>query len=370
MKIKVPFFSMESAPSELKNEWLQAISKVVESGRFINGSHLSEFEENWATYVGTKAAVGVGNGLDGLAIALKAIGIQPGDRVAVPAHTFIASWTAIHNVGAIPVGVDIDKHGLMDLSELEKLKGSIKAVMPVHMHGAMLDMKSLMAMATLNNWLVIEDASQAHGAAQEGIKAGAWGDIGVFSLYPTKNLGAIGDAGVVVTNNKEVAEVVRSMGNYGSSKENKYKHELIGGNSRLDEIQAAVLNVNLKYLDFWNSRRVTIANKYSEALAELNILHIELQNKILNSVRHHFPVVVPDRQELISQLAALDIQTEIHYPFSAAYEFEAMIGRRSKIYPCAEKLSQQILSLPMSPWMSEDQISAVITGLNKCLIGQ
>lgn len=366
---RVPFFSLESKPSHLKEELLQKISTIVSSGLFINGPYLEKFQKNWAKYIGTKAAVGVGNGLDGLSIALKAVGIQPGDRVAVPAHTFIASLIAIHNIGAIPVGVDVNLNGLMNLADLEKLDVPIRAVMPVHMHGAMVDMKSLTALAKSKNWMVVEDASQAHGATQNGIKAGAWGHAGVFSLYPTKNLGAIGDAGVIVTNNLKLAEVMRSLGNYGSSKENKYKHELLGGNSRLDEIQAAAVDTSLKYLDEWNNKRIAIGARYSEALFGWNLSEIELQGKEIRTVRHHFPIVIPNRIEFIEQLSSLGIQTEIHYPFVAANEYEQLVSAETKIYPVAERISEQIVSLPMSPWMSNEDVSKVISALKVSLTG-
>ena len=202
--MEIDFFSYKSAPADLKKEWQLAISEVIDSGQFIGGAAVSNFENEWSQYLGIGHAVGVGNGYDALVIALKALEIGAGDFVAVPSHTFIATWLAVDAVGATPIGIDCDASGLMDLDLLDKESVLFSAVIPVHMHGQMIDMQQLMNWARKNNTKVIEDCAQAHGASIHGKKSGTWGDIGAFSFYPTKNLGAIGDAGALVTDNDDL----------------------------------------------------------------------------------------------------------------------------------------------------------------------
>ena len=256
---EIPFFSFAQAPQELKTEWLCAISDVVKSGNFINGHYVNKFEKEWALAVGSKFAIGVSNGLDGLVLALTALGIGKGDLVAVPAHTFFATWIAVLRTGATPVGIDVDGNGLLDLEILFSLKMKIKAVIPVHMHGAMVNMLKLCSWAKAQGVFVVEDASQSHQAQIDEKFSGNWGDVGVFSLYPSKNFGALGDAGVIVTSNETIAITIRKLANYGSDVANKYKHQLVGYNNRLDSIQAAILSVNLKYLKEWNNTRINLA---------------------------------------------------------------------------------------------------------------
>ena len=246
--MKIPFFSLTDIPAEIKAGWSNAINETISSGRFIGGNEVQNFESNFADYLDVKNVIGVGNGYDALVIALKALGIGNGDRVAVPAHTFMATWLAVAAVGAEPIGIDCDKNGLLDLNLLEDLSPRPNAVIPVHMHGAMVDMERLVTWANKFNVYIVEDCAQAHGAIQKGKKAGSWGDISAFSFYPTKNLGALGDAGAVVTSNSELAVKSRAYANYGSSVRNKYEYEQLGINSRLDSIQAGILNFNLSYL--------------------------------------------------------------------------------------------------------------------------
>ena len=221
---KVPYFSFAMTPEELKTKWKVAAASVIDQGIFIGGQLVSEFESEFAKFLGVEESVGVGNGLDGLTIALKSLGIGEGNVVAVPAHTFIACWLAIDLVGATPIGVDVDESGLIDLGKLKEMDVRIDAVMPVHLHGAMVDMGDLMSWASERQIKVIEDASQAHGALQRGKYAGTFGDAGVFSLYPSKNLGAAGDAGIVTFQNAIYSSVARSIRSYGSNPNNKYNH--------------------------------------------------------------------------------------------------------------------------------------------------
>ena len=356
--MKIEFFSFSSAPKELKNEWQIAISEVLESGQFIGGSIVSKFENEWGQYLGTKHAIGVGNGYDALVIALKTLDIGPGDFVAVPSHTFIATWLAVSEVGATPIGIDCDSNGLIDLNLLEAESVRFSTVIPVHMHGQMVDMKRLMAWAHEKKVKVIEDCAQAHGAEIHGKKSGTWGDMGAFSFYPTKNLGAIGDAGALVTANDELAEHARSIANYGSVVNNKYEYQYLGINSRLDPIQAAVLSVNLKYLDSWNEFRKAVANKYSTGLSKLGINPFTTTPE---SVYHHYVAISENRAKTSSLLKDQGIFTEMHYPKSADGNFQVIQkNTNERNSPKANKLASKTLSLPISPWISEEELDYVL----------
>jgi len=360
--VDIPFFSFKKAPEELRNEWFTEIKKTIETGIFIKGPNVEKFEESWAKKIKVPHALGVSNGQDGLIIALRALNICAGDYVAVPAHTFIAVHNAVLTVGAIPYSLDVDENGLIDLDLLENLNQKIKAVIVVHMHGQMVDMQRVMNWATEQNILVIEDCSQAHLANQNGVYAGAWGDIGVFSLYPTKNLGALGDAGVVVTKDASTFKALQLLSNYGSSQNNKYNHVSYGVNNRLDEIQAAILNINLKYLDSWNLRRREIAAMYIE---KLNTDKIKLMCGSLNSsVWHHFCILIDNRDDIQKELELKGIKTEIYYPNIAANEIEKFLYHTEKRYLISEKISKSLLSLPITPWHSNDEITFVISSVN------
>jgi dTDP-4-amino-4,6-dideoxygalactose transaminase len=356
--MNVPFFDFKLAPSNLRSEWQTAIERVIASGRFIGGPEVTDFETRWAGYLGIAHAVGVANGLDAITIGLKALGIGPGSHVAVPSHTFLATWLAIAAVGAEPVGVDCDVKGLLDVDALIRIEGRIDAVIPVHMHGQMVDMPKLCAWAQARGVKIIEDCAQAHGARINNQHAGTWGDIGAFSFYPTKNLGALGDAGVIVTSNPTLAEAVRSFGNYGSTPTNKYKYARAGVNSRLDPIQAAVLDVNLNYLDTWNARRREIATSY---IFELSKFGIEMLNSDPeSSVWHHFIVLCDNRDGLRSDLLSENIHTEIHYPESAEDSYSEISTYISGAPLNSRAIAKRTLSLPMSPWMTDEQVLYVL----------
>jgi dTDP-4-amino-4,6-dideoxygalactose transaminase len=360
---EVSFFSFKDAPAQLKVEWLDAIEQVIATNQFVGGDYVREFEDLWAREIEVNFAIGVGNGLDGLVVALTALGISKGSFVAVPAHTFIATWNAVKLVGAIPVGIDVDQYGLMDLNILENLDLEFSCVIPVHMHGAMVDMPRLCNWAKRQKVSIIEDASQAHLAKVGDTFAGKFSDVGVFSLYPTKNLGALGDAGIVVTDSKDLADKMRSFTNYGASIKNKYHHLSFGVNSRLDPIQAAVLSVNLKYLNSWNDRRKYLANLYISNIQERSGLKL-LHGVIDNSVWHHFPVLSNSRDNLVAYLKTVGVATEIHYPLTAASEYFRISDLKEKDFPIARDLSEKILSLPMSPWHTDEDILYVCKVLN------
>ena len=359
---KVDFFSFKDAPDSLKEEWRAATREVIDSGQFIGGPFVSKFETEWANYLGVNHAVGVGNGYDAIVVALKILGVGKGHLVAVPSHTFVATWLAVGAVGATPVGIDCSDSGLMNLELLESSKSKFSAVIPVHMHGQMVDMPRLVNWARTNGIKVVEDCAQAHGAKIDGKFAGTWGDFGAFSFYPTKNLGALGDAGALVTNDASLASDARSYVNYGSVPGNKYEYQFNGINSRLDPIQAAVLSVNLRYLDSWNIRRNEIANIYSNRLQTLGIKTLKIES---DSVYHHFIVESENRDRTRALLELMGVKTEIHYPECAEISYSKF--KENYITGGMENaswLSNKTLSLPISPWMSDESLEFVIESLS------
>lgn len=353
---EIPFFSFKEAPKGLKKTWAKAIGTTINSGVFINGPAVATFEKHFAQKINSKFAIGTSNGFDGLVVALQALGIGAGTKVAVPAHTFIATWTAVLAVGASPVGVDVDRSGLMDISAFRSIAQDVDAVIPVHLHGAMVDMRQIQEIARKFGIKVIEDASQAHLGKDANGYAGTQSDVGVFSLYPTKNLGALGDAGVITTQDPELNSTIRSLINYGSEINNKYEYERIGSNKRLDELQACVLLVNLEKLEAWNSQRIRLANIYFD---QMQGLPIEFMHKGISSIFHHFCIQLDNRDLLRAKLKEAGVGTEIHYPRTAAHQISTLQGTKKGEFPAAERISSQILSLPMSPWHTEKQIYKV-----------
>jgi dTDP-4-amino-4,6-dideoxygalactose transaminase len=363
----VKFFSFDYANVQLRAEWLEAITRIVDAGIFIKGEEVSQFEELFSNEVGVTHAIGVSNGFDGLELGLRAIGVGPGDNVIVPAHTFIATWNAILACGANPIGVDVGPDAQIDINRLEQRvkQSDISCVIPVHMHGHMADMKNIKEICNRFEVAIIEDASQAHFASREGFNAGAESEIGVFSLYPTKNLGAIGDAGIMTTNKSYLAEKIRKLANYGSDVRAKYIHRELGFNRRLDPLQAAVLNINIRYLKLWNSIREEHAAQYSIACQRLGINHLVGHE---GSVWHHFCILIEKRDQLVDFLKKNGIGTEIHYPRLAAHECESFANVISNSYPNASRISNQILSLPISQFHTPDMISEVIYHLEQAQI--
>jgi dTDP-4-amino-4,6-dideoxygalactose transaminase len=359
----VPFFSFKMSPKNLQKEWLAGIEATINGGIFIKGNAVSEFERAWSEKLGIEYSVGVSNGQDGLILALRALQVKPGDVVAVPAHAFIAVHNAVLALGATPYSIDVDINGLIDIAKLYECTVEFKAVIVVHMHGAMVDMILINKWASKANAMVIEDCSQSHLAVQNNIYSGGWGDIGVFSLYPTKNLGALGDAGVVVTRKLDLFNRLKELSNYGSLSSDKYTHTTFGTNNRLDEIQAAVLNINLKYLEIWIARRIEIAMMYTKGINQ-NCVKLFHTDKI-NLVWHHFCILSKHRTEIKSELKNRGIDCEIHYPKVAAVEVDKYRNLPYKNYKNAEKISNSILSLPISPWHSDEEILYVISEINK-----
>lgn len=347
----------------LREQLLKVYTEVYEDQWFIHGKKLENFEANFAKYTGAKYCVGVGNGLDALQLALRACDIGPGDEVLVPSNTFIATVLAVSYVGATPILVEPDWNTLnMDVAEArKKITSKTKAIIAVHLYGRMADVEELCALAKEHDLKVIEDTAQAHGASRNGKQSGTIGDIGAFSFYPGKNLGAFGDAGAVVTNDKALAEKIRALGNYGSSQ--KYKHDYKGVNSRLDEIQAGVLDVKLTMLEQWTEERKAIAEKYYMGMHNPKV---RLPKKMEENVYHIFPVFCDTRDELQAFLEDKGIHCMIHYPRPIHLQgaYEEMNGKVGD-YPIAEEICATELSIPLYPGLTEEEIQYIIEAVNE-----
>jgi dTDP-3-amino-3,4,6-trideoxy-alpha-D-glucose transaminase len=363
--MSVPFLDLKAAYLELRDDLRAAYERVMEVGQYILGAEVEAFEREFAAYCGVKHCVAVGNGLDALSLALRACGVVAGQEVIVPGYTFIATWLAVSAVGAVPVAVDVEPDtGNLDPARIEAaITPRTSAVMPVHLFGQPADMTAINAVARRHGLKVIEDAAQAHGARYKGRRAGALADAAGFSFYPAKNLGAFGDGGAVTTNDDAVAEQVRLLRNYGSRL--KYQHEILGVNSRLDEMQAAFLRVRLRYLDEWNQRRARWAAAYREALSSIPALSLPVVSEGAEPAWHLFVVRHPRRNEWQRHLSAAGISTLIHYPVppyrTPAYRMGVWLGERPLF---AERFAEQALSLPMGPHLSADQLAQVCGALH------
>lgn len=357
----IPFLDLKAVNQQYRDELVAAATRVIDSGWYITGSELETFEQNFAKYCGTKHCIGVANGLEALILTLRAwmlLGmLKEGDEVIVPANTYIASILAISANKLVPVLVEPDAT-TCNLSP-ENTKAAItdktKAILPVHLYGQLADMIEIMDIAKQHNLLVLEDAAQAHGASIDGIRAGNLGDAAGFSFYPGKNLGALGDAGAITTNDDELAQTLRALRNYGSHE--KYKNIYQGTNSRLDEIQAAILNVKLGYLDNEIAHRRKIAKAYLDGIDNPAITLPAYYGD--SHVWHLFVIRCESRDELQQYLADNGVQTLIHYPI-APHKQQAYQQWNHISYPISEAIHQQVLSLPMSPVLSMDDAQKVV----------
>lgn len=364
MTLPIPFLDVKSSFLEISSELNNAFERVMHSGQYILGEEVEYFEEKFAAYCGAKYCVGVGNGLEALILILEAFGIGPGDEVIVPANTYIATWLAVSNIGAIVIPVEpefstynIDPERIEDL-----ISPATRAILPVHLYGQPVDMDAILTIAKEHDLVVIEDAAQAHGAVYKEQKAGSIGDAAGWSFYPSKNLGAFGDGGAVTTNDERLANKVRVLRNYGS--EGKYVNEIKGINSRLDPLQAAFLNVKLAYLDEWNRRRSELAEKYRASFIGLTELVLPSVPDWASPCWHLFVVRTQKRDQLQNYLMNMDISTLIHYPIpphlSGAY---ADMKFQQGDYPIAEELASTVLSLPMGPHLDDQKSEKVIYGV-------
>ena len=360
----IPFLDLAATHALIEHDILDALQRVVRAGQFILGPEVEAFEREFAAYCGAEHCVGVGNGLDALFLILRASGIGSGDEVLVPANTFIATWLAVSHAGATPVPVEpLETSYNIDPAAIERaINSRTRAIIPVHLYGQPADMDAVKKIAARHGLLVIEDAAQAHGGRYKGNPAGSLGAAAAFSFYPGKNLGALGDGGAVVTSDADLARRIRQLRNYGS--EIKYDHQLAGFNSRLDELQAAVLRVKLRHLDDWNARRRSAAAYYLSRLLPARI-GLPAVPHFADPVWHLFVIRSERRDALRVALAAKSIETGIHYPvpphMQPAY---AHLEMPAGSLPISERLHAQVLSLPIGPTITQEQLARVVEIIN------
>ncbi len=347
--MKLPFLDLKIANQPYQKALQDAVKRVVDSGWYVLGNELAMFESEFATYCNAEHCIGVGNGLDAIMLILKAMDIGTGDEVIVPANTFIATWLAVQQCGATPVPVEPLEHTYnIDPKQIEAaISAHTKAIIAVHLYGQPADMQAINAIAKLHNLKVIEDAAQAHGALYKQQPTGSLADAAAFSFYPGKNLGAMGDGGAVVTNDTDIAEKIGKLRNYGSSK--KYQHDIAGVNSRLDEIQAAVLRIKLRYLDENNKQRSKLADLYKSALVDNPSITLPTVADDVLPAWHLFVIRTLNRAKVQQMLSENGIETSIHYPVPPY--LSGAFGRQNEYgeMPLTEKLADEVLSLPLFP---------------------
>jgi dTDP-4-amino-4,6-dideoxygalactose transaminase len=360
----VPFFDLASAHAACREEILRGVAAIIDSGSLVNGPEVLRFEEMFAEWCGTARCVGVASGLDALRLGLLAAGAEPGDEVVVPANTFVATFEAVTQANAVPVLVDVSELDYnLDVAAVEAaLTPQTRFLLPVHLYGQMADMRALQALADHRGVAVIEDACQAHGASRDGVRAGASGIAAAFSFYPSKNLGAMGDAGAVVTESDDVAAAVRMLREHGQP--TRYVHDREGYTARLDTVQALVLLTKLPYVNRWNGERRRAASFYSAALAGVGDLRLPAVPHGSDPVWHLYVVRTAAPVQLVEALARCGIATGRHYPvpahLSAAY---AHLGYGRGSFPVAETLAREVVSLPIYPGISDEQLEAVATAI-------
>lgn len=367
----IPFLDLKEINAQYRDELLAAATRVIDSGWYIQGIEVRAFEDEFATYCGTKHCVGVANGLDALTLTLRAwkeMGkLKEGDEVIVPANTYIASILAITENRLTPVLVEPDEASFNLCPEKTEaaITPKTKVILAVHLYGRICPMPELIKIAKRNNLLILEDAAQAHGANLDGRKAGSWGHAAGFSFYPGKNLGAIGDAGAITTSDDELANAIRALSNYGSHK--KYENLYKGVNSRLDELQAALLRIKLKHLDIETKKRREVAVAYSERINSFKLVHPMQSDPAFETLEEHvfhlYVVRTKKRDDLRLHLKKLGVQTLVHYPIPP-HQQQAFREWRYQNYPLTEVLHNEVLSLPISPVMTDNQVHAVIECCN------
>ena len=359
----IPLINPRASYLACKEEIDTAIARVMESGRYILGQEVSAFEREFTAYIGVQYGIGVGSGTEALHVALQACGMKLGDEVITVSHTAVATVAAIQLCGARPILVDIDPHTfVIDANQIERaITSRTKAIIPVHLYGNMAEMRIIRSIADRHGLRIVEDCAQSHGASYGGQKSGVWGNIAAFSFYPTKNLGAFGDAGMVVTNDPELGDRVRLLREYGWRQ--RYVSEIPGLNSRLDELQAAILRVKLRYLDRWNEERRKKAKTYTEMLAPLGVI-CPSEGLGVKHVYHLYVIRTRERDALQRFLKEKGIETLIHYPIpihlQKAYED---LGYRQGDLPVTEQCCSEILSLPLYPEIKESEMEEVIQSI-------
>jgi len=360
-KMLVPFVDLRAQYRSIREEIDAAIARVLERSAFVGGEELDRFEEHFAAFCQVKHAIGVGNATDALFLALRALGIGQGDDVIVPANTFIATSEAVSATGARPVFADVEEEtATLDPVALEaSITPHTVAVIPVHLYGRPARMEPILEISRRHDLAVVEDAAQAHGARYQGRRVGSWGTVACISFYPAKNLGAYGDGGAVVTSNEALARRVRMLRNHGRTE--KYLHEMEGFNSRLDNLQAAILDVKLQHLEGWNQRREEIAAKYRRLLSELQGVQLLAPAEPGEHVYHLYVVRLRDRDGVRKRLAEAGIATGIHYPIPLHLQPAYRDHRyREGDFPVSERLAREVLSLPMFPELAQEAQDYVI----------
>lgn len=363
MKGNINLFDLKKQYLPIKEEVDEAIEKVLENTSFVLGKEVKQFEKNFADYCGTKHCLGVNSGTDAIYLALKSFDIGPGDEVITTTYTFIGTVSPIVLTGAKPVFIDCNENDFnIDATKIEeKITNKTKAIIPVHLYGQPADMDPIMEIAQKHNLYVIEDACQAHGAEYKGKKTGGLGDVGCFSFYPSKNLGGVGDGGAIVTNNQGVYEKIDLLRNHGQKE--KYKSIIKGQNSRLDCIQAAVLNVKLKYLDKWNNQRINIAQTYNQLLKNVVIPY---KKENVKHVYHLYVIKSDLRDKIMEKLNLRGIFSGVYYPFPLAFqEAFSELGHKKGDFPIAEKISKQVLALPIFPELKKEEIERIAKTINE-----
>jgi dTDP-4-amino-4,6-dideoxygalactose transaminase len=355
--MNVPFADLAIQYKELKPEIDLAISEVLNTGNFIGGKPVKDFEQSFASLLQTENCIAIGNGTDGLFLSLKALGIGPGDEVITPAWSWISTSEVITLTGATPVFADVDSEyfTITGKQVMDKITSRTKAVIVVHLYGQVAEVRAIKALCNQSNIFLIEDCSQAHLSSELGVMAGSMGDYGVFSLYPTKNLGAYGDAGCVITSHDRLAERIRRWANHGGL--SKDDHLMEGFNSRMDTMQAAILNVKLKYLEEWNAKRIRHSHLYFDNLSDIKSIHLPALRKNVVHTFHLFVIKAEQRNELKDFLAESGVQTAIHYPSALPFELAySHLAHVQDDFPVSAQLQNSVLSLPVSPEISEEQI--------------
>ncbi|MCK4393969.1 DegT/DnrJ/EryC1/StrS family aminotransferase [Candidatus Bipolaricaulota bacterium] len=366
--MNIPFVDLKAQYRSIKSEIDDAIQRILDTTAFIGGQAVKDFEGDFSSFCTANQCVGVASGTDALFLALQALDVGEGDEVIVPANSFIATSEVVTAVGAKVVFVDVDEHSYnIDVSKIEdKITARTRAIIPVHLYGQPADMDPINEIAQRHNLKVIEDSAQAHGAEYKGRRTGTLGDVACFSFYPGKNLGAYGDAGAVVTNDKEMADKIRMMANHGRLK--KYDHLFEGVNSRLDGIQAAILDVKLKHLEDWTAARRNVAAVYNDLLSNLERIVLPKEEAYAKHVYHLYVIQVAQRDSVREFLKDEGISTGIHYPtplpLLKAYDY---LGHKPGDFPVAERLAKEGLSLPMYPELTEEQIAFVTDTIGKAL---
>jgi len=359
--MKINFVDLKAQYISIKDEIDAAISNVIEDTAFVSGKYVERFEDNFAKFNGSKYAIGVGSGTEALYLALIALGIKEGDEVITTANTFIATAEAIVLAGANPVFVDIDKKTYnIDVDKIEdKITRKTRAIIPVHLYGQAVDMDKVMSVAKKYNIFVIEDACQAHGAEYKNKKLGTIGDVGCFSFYPGKNLGAYGEGGAIITDNIKIADQIYKIRDHGSIK--KYQHEIIGGNFRMDGIQGAILDVKLKYLERWNNSRRNYAKYYNDSLKDIKEIILPFDSDYSNGNYHLYVIRTQERDKLQKYLQDKEIFTGIHYPMPIHLQLAFRhLNLVEGTYPNTENVAKEILSLPMYAELTYDKCNYVV----------